>query len=133
MFFAVDIVVDANTLEASPKEEKIALSKGVITSIEVKYAAGCHGYVKVRLFYHEGQLIPLSREEWLIGDDEAIPTDTYFEMTSTPYELKFVGISPDSEYAHTVTVRVTVLPKAVASVLEIVRVLERIYNRLFGR
>jgi len=133
MFFAFDITINANTLEASPKTEELTLSKGVITRIEVKFAAGCHGYVKVRLFYHEGQLIPLSREEWLIGDDEAIPTDTYFEMTSTPYELKFVGISPDSDYAHTVTIRVTVLPKIVASALEVVRVLERIYNRLFGR
>jgi len=133
MFYAWDITVSAGTLEASPKRERLVISKGVITRIEVKFAPGCHGLVKVRIFHHGSQLVPLTKDSWLTGDDEPIVSEQYFEVDTPKYDLQFVGASPNCDYDHTITVRVTVLPPAVASILSVVKVLEKMYNRLFGR
>lgn len=128
MFYAWDITITSGTAESSPKTQTLKLTKGVITGILVKFPAGCHGLVKVRLHFHEFQLVPLSRGEWLTGDDEAIPSETYYEMGSPPYELKFVGHSTGTTYAHTVTVRVEV------SRLETVQsALMRNLNKLFEK
>jgi len=134
MFFAWDISVTAGTAEATPKTQILKLTSGVITGVDVKFPSGCHGLVKVRLKHWEFQLMPLSRGEWITGDDEAVKMPTYFELATGPYELKFEGSSPDASYDHTVTVRVSVLPKAVASMVPLIELLTRLFQRmgLFG-
>ena len=130
MFYAWDITVTANTLETSPKEQILKLSKGVITQAIIKFPAGCHGLVKARLRFHEHQLVPLSSGEWVTGDDEAVATEAYYEMGSTPYELKFIGVSPGTTYNHTITVRIQVLPKTIASWIQVIELLSRLLRRL---
>jgi hypothetical protein len=130
MFYAWDIVVPAGTTEDNPKTQTLKLSKGVITRAEVKFPAGCHGLVKVRLYFHEFQLVPLSRGEWVTGDDETCETEAYYEMMGTPYELKFIGASPDCTYDHGITVRVQVLPKAIASWVQVIEALNKLLRRL---
>lgn len=130
MFFAWDISVPAGTPEASPTTQILKLTAGVMTKVAVKYPEGCHRLVKVRLKHWESQLIPLSRGEWLTGNDESVETDTYFELATGPYELKFEGASPSAGYDHTVTVRVTVLPRAAASMLPFIELLTRMFQRM---
>ena len=130
MFFAWDITIDKGKEEDDPKTQILKLTKGVITALDVKFPAGCHGLVKVRLFRYESQLVPLSRDEWCTGDAEAVPTEPYYEMEEAPYQLKFVGCSPGTAYDHVVTVRITVLPKAVASVLPLVNVMTKFLQRI---
>ena len=130
MFWAFDITITAGTTDASPKKQTLKLSKGVITGLDVKYPAGCHRMVKVRLFRYESQLVPLSRDDWLTGDDETVHTEGYYELTETPTQLKFVGCSPGTSYDHTVSVRITVLPKAIASMLPLVNVLTAFLKRI---
>jgi hypothetical protein len=130
MFYAWDIIITAGTEEANPKTQILKLSKGVITKAELKFPAGCHGLVKARLHFHEFLLIPLSRGEWVTGDDEAIATESYYEMGSTPYELKFLACSPSCTYDHTITVRVQVLPPAIASWIQVIDLLAKLLKRL---
>jgi hypothetical protein len=132
LFFAWDITVPANRLESTPLEETLKLTAGVITRLDIKLPAGCNGLVKVHLLHDEFQLVPLSRGEWVTGDDETIPTEAYYELASPPYSLKFVGCSPGTTYDHVVTIRVSVLPKGVASMLPLVELLTRLVNRIFG-
>ena len=115
MFWAWDITITAGTTEASPKTQTLKLSKGIITGIDAKFPAGCNGLVKVRLLRSEFQLVPLSGGEWVTGNDETVPTESYYELAETPAELKFLGCSPDAVYDHVITVRVTVQPAEVAS------------------
>jgi len=133
VFNAWDITITANTLDKSPKEQTLKLTKGVIVKCDVKFPAGCHGLVKVRLFYHTFQLIPLTKGEYITGDDETVPTETYFELAASPYALTFEGSSPDTTYNHTVTIRVTVVPKAIASIYPLVEWLNNFAKRIFGR
>ena len=129
MFFAWDVTISANTSEASPKVQILKLSKGVITGCCLKFPAGCNGMVKVRLFRHESQLVPLSRGEWVTGDDETVPTETYYELEETPAQLKLVGCSPGTQFDHTITVRITVLPKPVASMLPLIELITKMLAR----
>jgi len=130
MFFAWDITLPANTLATSPKTQTLKLSKGVITKVEVKFARGCHGMVQVRLLHQESQLVPLSRGEWVTGDDEAVSFPEFFELWTTPYQLKFIGCSPGTTYDHVLSVRITVLPKQVASMIPVIELLTRLLERM---
>jgi len=132
LFWAWDITVTAGKEEDDPKTQTLKLSKGVITGIYVKFPAGCHRMVKTRIFHHEFQLVPLIRDEWVTGDDETVPTDPYYELAAAPHELKFVGCSPGTTYDHTVTVRITVLPPAVASMAPVIQLLTRMLNFFRG-
>lgn len=130
MIFAWDITISAGTSAASPKTQILKLSSGVIVKVEIKFASGCHGLVKVRLRHEESQLVPLSRDEWITGDDEAVSFPEFFELWTTPYQLKFLGCSPGTSYAHVVTVRVSVLPKSVASMIPFIELLTRVLQRM---
>jgi len=130
LFFAWDITMTADTKVTAPKEQILKLTTGVITRIEIKFARGCHGLVKVRLLHHESQLVPLSRGEWVTGDDEAVGFNEFFELKTTPYQLKFVACSPDTGYDHVVTVRVTVLPARVATMIPVIELLTRLLQRM---
>jgi len=130
MFYAWDITVTAGATEDDPKTQDLKLTKGVITRIEVKFPGGCHGLVKVRLLRSEFQLVPLSKGEWVTGDDEAVLTEGYYELSESPSQLKFVGCSPDCTYDHTVSVRIQVLPKSVATFMPLVEVLTKFLERI---
>lgn len=132
MFFAWDITIPAGTTEADPLTQILKLSKGVITRCDIKFPRGCHGMVKVRLRHQEAQLVPLSRDQWVTGDNETVPTEAYYELGETPAQLKFLGCSPGTSFDHTVTVRISVLPKRVASMIPFMEILIKAFSRIFG-
>jgi hypothetical protein len=132
MFFAWDITISAGTAEATPKEQILKVTKGVITRVDVKFPPGCHGFVKARLLRSEFQLVPLSRGEWVTGDGETVPTEGYYELDEVPAELKFVGCSPGSTYDHVVTVRVSIIPAEIASPWETLSGLVKVLKKLIG-
>jgi hypothetical protein len=130
MFFCWDITVTADTPEDEPLEDWLSLPRGIITSINVKFPAGCHGMVKVRLFQEALQLVPLSEDEWVTGDDEDVQTETYAELLDKPYKLKIKLCSPDTEYDHTVTVRVEVRPEDAAGMFSLTRLFRGFLDKL---
>lgn len=130
MFFAWDITILAGTADNAPKKETLELAAGVITGISVKFPSGCHGLVKVRLNHGEFQLMPLSRAEWVTGDDEPVKMATYYELKPGMSKLKFEGSSPVCSYPHTVTIRVSILPRAVASMIPLIELLTKLFSRI---
>lgn len=130
MFFAWDIAIEKGTTEDEPKTQILKLSKGVITRLDIKFPPGCHGMVKVRLLRYEHMLVPLTRDQWITGDGETVPSEAYYELVEAPAQLKFVGISPDTTNDHTITVRVTVLPKAVATFMPLIDVITRFLKHI---
>ena len=130
MFFAWDITVPANTAESSPKEQILKLTKGIITKVDIFFPAGCHGLVKVRILRNEFQLIPLSKGEWVTGDDAAIPTEGYYEFETIPSKLKFIAHSAGTTYPHTITVRVEIKRRAEIKDPELIQTLKNIEELL---
>lgn len=131
MTFAWDITIPANTLATTPVEQELEITFGVITKVEIKFPSGCHGLVKCRLtrggIY---RLAPLSPDEWVTGDDEAASWHTYFLVDEPPNHVEFTGISPGTTYPHTVTVRLEILPRKVASMIPVLELLTRLLQRM---
>lgn len=130
MFFCWDITVEADTAEDDPLRQWLNLPKGIITHIDIKFPAGCHGMVKVRLFKESLQLVPLSEDEWVTGDDEPVPTETYCELLDKPFKLKLVACSPDTAYDHTITVRTEIQPEHAAGVSSLTRMVKSMLEKL---
>lgn len=130
MNYAWDIAVPANTLATAPQTKELKLTYGVITKMDVKFPAGCHALVQVRLLRWESALLPVGKDTWLTGDDETVINPEYYELTEKPYALKFVGISPGTNYNHTISVRITVLPREVASLLSLLEIFVKIARRM---
>lgn len=130
MFFCWDITIEADTSEDDSDVYWLELPKGIITHVDVKFPAGCHGMVRVRLFQEALQLIPLSEDEWVTGDDESVPTDTYAELLDFPYKLKIQLCSPDTDYDHTITVRVNVQPEYAAGISSLTRMFKSFLDKL---
>ena len=132
MLFAWDVTIPANTLESAPTLETLKLSAGVITNISVKFPAGCHGLVHIRLRHEEAQIYPVPRGEWVTGDGETVPAEYHYDLGKASKELEFVGHSEGTSYAHVVTVRVTVLPAAIATPYQVLTDLVAIFKRMLG-
>jgi hypothetical protein len=132
LLFTLEVTIPALTTETDPSIETLKLSAGVITSISIKFPAGCHGLVGVRLFHEESQIIPIGRGSWVRGDDETVPSTEYYDLGKGAKELEFVGINEDDTYSHTVIVRVNVLPKEAASLMPLISFIEKLTRRIFG-
>lgn len=131
MTYAWDIEIPANTLAANPVTRTLKLTFGVITKIEIKYPSGCHGLVKCVLT--RGGILrvaPANPDQYVTGDDEPVSWRLFHVIDDTPTELYFSGCSPGTTYAHTVTVRIELLPRWVAFFMNAPEFLKRIAKRL---
>ncbi|GAH85387.1 unnamed protein product [marine sediment metagenome] len=117
MLFTKDIEVTANKLASSPKEEIITIAHGIITWLSVTFPSGCNGMVHCVVLHHEHQIAPSTEGMTMKGNRTPIEWNEFYESYQPPYELKARLWSPGTGYAHTVTIRVAVLPKSVVAPL----------------
>jgi len=132
VFYAWDIIIPKNTKQTEPVTQVLKLTKGVITGIWVKFPSGCKGLVKIRLLHAEFQLVPLSGGEWVIGDGETIPTETYYPLRHEPFSLKFIGCSPNTYYPHKITVRIQLTPEWIATPWQVMKDFVSVIKKLIG-
>jgi hypothetical protein len=130
VFFCWDITITADTKEDDPLEQWLSLPRGIITNISIKFPAGCHGMVGVRMFKESLQLIPLTKDEWVTGDDEPVSTDTHAELLDKPYKLKLNACSPSTDYDHTITIRIEVQPEEAAGMSTLTRMFKGFMEKL---
>ena len=128
MFYAWDITIPKNTTEDNPIKKELELTHGVITKIAIKFPIGCSGMVKVRLLRFETPIMPLNRDGWVTGDGETVEATYWYELTDSPYTLNFLAISPNTQYDHTVTVRINILPPEAAGVKVLVELLRKFFS-----
>lgn len=130
--FEYEVEVPANTTQDKPKVQDLNIAPGIITKIEIHFPAGCHGLVKVRLLHVWFQILPLSMGEWVAGDDETVEFILHYEIKKEPATLTLVAISPTTVYNHKIRVRITVLPKTIASWKPLYDLISKIARRIFG-
>jgi hypothetical protein len=131
MGYAWDITIPADTEDTEPVKRTLELQSGIITRIGCKFPAGCHGMVKIRITRGGVQnVFPLATDGYITGDDEEAFQTYYFPFEDLKHELYFEGWSPGTTYSHTVTVRITVLPRYVASFLPMMELLTKLLQRM---
>ena len=109
MLFAFPITIPAGTTENNPVTKTLTLDVGVITKISVEFPEGCHKLVKIQLLRDESVLVPQNGDTWLAGNGETIEGEIYYQFDSPPYELKFLGISPNCTFNHDIFIRIEIL------------------------
>ena len=110
MFYAWDIEVLSGTEKTEPTLATLKMSYGIIRDVTIKFPAGCHTLVGIKLLRFMSQIIPLNLGDWLTGNKEPVVCEVYYPLLNKPYELKFRGSAPSTDYDHTITVRANVLP-----------------------
>lgn len=93
-------------------------------------AAGCRQVVYATVSHKLTQLMPFNQDDAVRADDETVEGSYFWEVTDPEPELILRGWSPGTLHDHTITVRVTVLPKAVATFGPIVDLLTKFLRRI---
>ena len=131
MGYGWDITIPADTPRYAPVTQTLNVHPGIITRIGVKFAAGCHGYVHTRITWGGIKAVyPLDTDGYVSGDDEEVQFSYYYALEDRPYELQFEGWSAGTRYPHTVTVRIVILPRAVASMLPVLELITKLLQRM---
>ncbi len=115
MFYDFAIKVETTDTEASPKEQVLKLTYGVIHRVEVQFPIGTQALTHCKLFHEEHQLFPTNPDGDFASDGYVIPIDDHFELHTEPYSLKAKCWNEDDTYAHTITIRVGILPEEILS------------------
>jgi hypothetical protein len=126
MFHAWDITIPAGTPDNAPLVQELPLTAGVITKVEIKFPMGCNGLVKVRLSRWTFQLVPLTKNQWVTGNNETVPSETHYELLEHPFFLMFEGSSPSTTYAHRITIRINVEQETSAQEQNVLERLDKI-------
>jgi hypothetical protein len=112
--YETTITAPANTPAAAPASQDMALTKGEISWLEVRFPKGPAGLMGVAIFDSDGstQLWPGGTATWLTGDNEVIPLDTSFVVTQTggAYKVVLKAYNNDDTYPHAALVRLWVIP-----------------------
>lgn len=113
MYYDFAVLVETSHTVASPKEEILKLTKGVIHRVEVEFPSGCRGQVYLKLLHHEHQVWPTNPQGSFNAEGYTIPIGEHHKLTSEPYALKAIAWGVGCSYNHTITVRVGILPEEI--------------------
>ena len=114
MFYVKKITTPANTSRLNPKVTRIRAWGGVITKIAVRFPPGPQFLLHVTVSVGGHQIFPVNETDSVIGDDESVETQEYYEMTPGWNTITIKTWNEDTLYAHDCVVRITVLPKFIA-------------------
>ena len=106
MFYDFAVTVPAGTLATSPVEQKLKLTEGVILRVDVEFPAGCRGYVSLVLKHEGHQLYPTNPSEQFNTEDFTVGIWDIYPLYTAPYSLTAIAWAPETNYPHTITVRV---------------------------
>ena len=109
--YSFSITAPANTDEDSQTEVELLMSKGVIHDVEITIPHGHAGLAHLKIFHHEVQLYPLSRNNDYHGDGMAIKFKDFYELKNEPYSLIARAYNTDELYDHEFIISIGVLPK----------------------
>lgn len=115
MFFDYPLTIPADTSITEPAEDLVLVTHGVLHRLEIAFPAGCAGLAHLAILRGGFQIFPLNPGGYFSANKYTIPIDTYYELFTAPYALKLRGYNEDPANAHTITVRLGILPQEVAA------------------
>ncbi len=101
MIYKVDVAIDANTSIKDATNTTIKLTKGRIKKIEVYFPWGCAGLVGIQIIRKTWQLAPLTRGEWLKGNNLLLSHGYDYDLNTAPYQLVIKAYNLDDTFNHT--------------------------------
>lgn len=118
MLYSKKVTIPANTQKSAFQRDTLQLTKGVITRVSVFFPWGCAGLVGVQIIRGTWQVFPLSRGEWLIGNDLDINFKTDVDLKTEPYEVSIYSYNSDDTFEHSPIVSIEMVKGEVSSSLQ---------------
>ena len=112
MFYDFEVNIPANTLSTAPVIQKLQIARGVIHYAEMTFPTGCKGYVYMKVFLHNKQILPSNLKGVFRANGYTIPMNERLKVLEPPFTLEARGWSDGSTYEHNITIRVGVLQEA---------------------
>lgn len=126
MRYSYEFIVPAGTPVSVPYQERVKLNVGTLTSVEVRFLAGCHLRVTFRLRDGLLSLIPAAENPALTGNDDLYKIPMSYRMASKPYELILEGTSEGCSYDHKLIVSLDVAEDEPLDKLSLISILEHL-------
>ena len=105
MFYSFDLVIPANTTEASPLRLDVEMAPGTVHRVEVQIPRGVRGLARTRALHALHQVWPANPDGSLTGDDVLIAWTEEWELDEEPFALTLEGWNTDDTFSHTLTWR----------------------------
>jgi hypothetical protein len=115
MLYVRQISTPAGTTKDNATTTTIKAWSGVITRIEARFPPGPQFLLHVSVSQGGHQIYPVDDKYDVAGDDETVVADEFTEMRGGWNALSIKTWNDDATYAHQVVVRITVLPREIAS------------------
>ena len=113
MFYDYTALVPANTPETSPMEVELVLAPGIIHRVAVSFPDGAVGLVYVQIFKGFHQVWPTNPDSSFNWNNYTIEWDDYLPLNDIPFELKAKLWNLDDTFAHSIDLRLGVVPEDV--------------------
>ena len=115
MIFRFGIETPANTAATAKVKTLLGIPQGIITQLDVQFPSGPQGLLHLQIRNSLHQLFPYNTDEDFSSDFVNISFREHIPHLIEPYELQAYTWNLDTLYAHTVIVRIGVLPVHVAA------------------
>lgn len=105
------ITVARNANGGTTDTQDIALVKGFVAHVQLRFPTGPSGLLQIQVFDQATQLWPGTVDSYFIGDNEAIDFDCEVDvpLVGEDYKLTIHGKNMDDSYSHGCLVRVWVV------------------------
>ncbi len=109
MIYKVAFNIPDNTEKDEYVSLTMGLTKGRIKVISVYFPWGCAGLVGIQIIRRTWQLMPLTRGQWMTGNELLHSYKYEYNLDTRPYELIIKGYNLDDSYPHTPFIIVEIL------------------------
>ncbi len=110
MIYTIEATIPANTTIISFVDTNMILTKGRIKRISVYFPWGCAGLVGIQIIRRTYQLMPLTRGEWLTGNELLLTYNYNYDLGVEPYQLVIRCYNLDDTYQHTLYINLSGYP-----------------------
>lgn len=111
MIFVHNIKTPKNTASTTPLKTTIPIVRGTITLVSVQFPPGCNALAHMKILWGLYQLFPSNEQGNFATGGETIDWVEDIEISNEPLQLTAVSWNEDTEYDHTISVRIVIQPK----------------------
>jgi len=108
------VTVPKDTTAADATEQSLHMTKGVVVRVQIVFPSGCWGLVHVKFYHGNFQIWPINPDGDYAANGETVDFPESYDLKEVPAKITMWAYNNDQTYSHTITARVTVLPRWVA-------------------
>ena len=102
MIFSGSITIDHGKTRVDPNVERLKITQGVITQIDIMFPPGCAHTAFISFNRALHQIYPSNPDGFFMGDGVNISGGVFHYVKADPFELQIHGWAPDANYDHTI-------------------------------